>query len=117
VPALALAACGPRRPGHRILAAALVAGLFGWWPLPIGNHGGYHPAAQVLPRGLLLLAPNRGNSPATVEFTWHGLDLITGNYYALTLLVFIAATASALETPLSRWRPKPVKTASSKGRA
>ena len=62
VPALVLAAYGPRRLGYRILGAALVVGLFGWWPLPIGNQGGYDPKAQLLPRGLLLLAPNRGNS-------------------------------------------------------
>src|ERR1700745_3893418 len=95
VTALVLAAHGPRRLGYRILCAALVVGLFGWWPLPIGIQGGYDPNAQLLPRGLLLLAPNRGNR-ATVEFTWRGLDLIVGNYYVLTLLVFIAATACAL---------------------
>jgi alpha-1,2-mannosyltransferase len=95
VPALVLAACGPRRRGYRILGAALVVGLFGWWPLPIGNQGGYDPRAQLLPRGLLSLAPNRGNY-GTVEFTWRGLELIVGNYYVLTLLVFIAATACAL---------------------
>ena len=96
VPALVLAACGPRHPSHRILATALVVGLFGWWPLPIGNQGGYDPNAQLQPHGLLLLAPNRGNIPTKIEFTWHGLDLIIGNYYVLTLLVFIAATACAL---------------------
>jgi len=96
VPALVLAAYGPRRLGYRILGAALVVGLFGWWPVPIGNQGGYDPKAQLLPRGLLLLAPNRGNNPAAVEFTWHELELIVGNYYVLTLLVFIAATACAL---------------------
>ena len=95
IPALALAAYGPRRLGYRILGAALVVGLFGWWPLPIGNQGGDGPKAQLRPRGLLLLAPNRGNQGA-VEFTWHGLELIAGNYYVLTLLVFIAATACAL---------------------
>ena len=95
VPALVLAAYGPRRLGYRILGAALVVGLFGWWPLPIGSQGGYDPKAQLLPRGLLLLAPNRGNNGA-VEFTWRGLELIIGNYYVLTLLVFIAATACAL---------------------
>ena len=87
VPALVLAAYGPRRLGYRILGVALVVGLFGWWPLPIGN--------QLLPRGWLLLAPNGGNY-GTVEFTWRGLDLVIGNYYVLTLLVFIAATACAL---------------------
>jgi alpha-1,2-mannosyltransferase len=95
VPALVLAAYGPRRLGYRILGAALVVGLFGWWPVPIGNQGGYDPKAELLPRGLLLLAPNRGNR-AAVEFTWRGLELIVGNYYVLTLLVFIAATACAL---------------------
>jgi hypothetical protein len=44
---------------------------------------------------LLLLAPNRGNN-GTLEFSWRGLELIVGNYYVLTLLVFIAATACAL---------------------
>jgi alpha-1,2-mannosyltransferase len=95
VPALVLAAYGPRRLGYRILGAALVVGLFGWWPLPIGNQGGYDPTAGLLPRGLLLLAPNRGNNGA-VEFTWRGMELILGNYYVLILLVFIAATACAL---------------------
>jgi hypothetical protein len=95
VPALVLAAYGPRRPGYRILGAALVVGLFGWRPVPIGNQGGYDPKARLLPRGLLLLAPNRGNNGA-VEFTWRGQELIVGNYYVLTLLVFIAATACAL---------------------
>ena len=95
VPALVLAAYGPRRLGYRILGVALVVGLFGWWPLPIGNQGGYDPKAQLRPRGLLLLAPNGGNR-GTVEFTWRGLELIVGNYYVLTLLVFIAATACAL---------------------
>src|SRR6202012_3727085 len=79
LPALVLAAYGPRRLGYRILGAALLVGLFGWWPVPIGNQGGYDPKAQLLPRGLLLLAPNRGNY-GTVEFTWRGLELIVGNY-------------------------------------
>src|SRR6185312_6901431 len=61
----------------------------------IGNQGGYDPKTQLLPRGLLLLAPNRGNY-GTLEFTWRGLELIVGNYYVLTLLVFIAAIACAL---------------------
>ncbi len=95
VPALVLAAYGPRRLGYRVLGAALVVGLFGWWPLPIGSQGGYDPKAQLLPRGLLLLAPNEGNN-GTLEYTWRGLELILGNYYVLTLLVFITATACTL---------------------
>jgi hypothetical protein len=81
----------------------MVVGLFGWWPLPIGNRGGYDPKAQLMPRGLLLLAPNRGNNPAAVEFTWHGPELIVGNYYVLTVLVLIAATACALVLIRRRW--------------
>ena len=96
VPALVLAAYGPRRLGYRILGAALVVGLFGWWPLPIGHQGGYDPTAQLRPRGWLLLAPNGGNNHGKIEYTWRGLELIVGNYYVLTLLVFIAATACAL---------------------
>src|SRR4029077_13536862 len=95
VPALVLAAYGPRRLRYRILGTALGGGPFGWWPVPIGNQGGYDPNAQLLPRGWLLLAPNRGNY-GTLEFTWRGLELVIGNYYVLTLLVFIAATACAL---------------------
>jgi alpha-1,2-mannosyltransferase len=95
IPALALAVCGPWRLGYRIVGACLVVGLFGWWPLPIGSQGGYDPTAQLLPRGLLLLAPNRGND-GTVEFTWRGLDVVVGNYYVLALLLFVAATACAL---------------------
>jgi alpha-1,2-mannosyltransferase len=105
VPALVLAAYGPRRLGYRILGTALVVGLFGWWPVPIGNQGGYDPNAQLRPRGWLLLAPNRGNY-GTLEFTWRGLELIIGNYYVLTLLVFIAATACALLLT-RRLRPEP----------
>jgi alpha-1,2-mannosyltransferase len=110
VPALVLAACGPRRLGYRILGAALVVGLFGWWPLPIGNQGGFDPRAQLMPRGLLPLAPNGDNSLAAIEFTWRGLELIVGNYYVVTLLVFLAATACALLlTP--RLRPRPAQPA------
>ncbi len=104
VPALVLAAYGPRRLGYRILGAALVVGLFGWWPLRLENVGG--PQRRLLPRGLLVLAPNRGNARAAVELTWSGLDLIVGNYYVLTLLVFIAATAVALMLT-RRLRPVP----------
>jgi alpha-1,2-mannosyltransferase len=103
VPALVLAACGPRRLGYRILGVALVVVLFGWWPLPIGDQGGYDAKAQLLPQGLLALAPNRGNY-GTVEYTWRGLDLVIGNYYVLALLVFIAATACALALRSDRVR-------------
>jgi alpha-1,2-mannosyltransferase len=96
LPALVLAAYGPRRLGYRVLGTALVAGLFGWWPVPVGRQGGYDPAARLLPRGWLLLAPNGGNSRSTAEFTWRGLELIAGNYYVLTLLAFLAGTACAL---------------------
>ena len=85
---------GPRRLAYRIAGVAAVIGLFGWWPIPIGPTGGYHPDVQLLPRGLLRLAPNRG--PTNLEFTWRGLELIAGNYYIVVSLVFIAAAACAL---------------------
>jgi alpha-1,2-mannosyltransferase len=93
IPALVLAAYGPRRLGYRIAGVALIIGLFGFWPMPIGAEGDYDPRAQLLPRGLLRFAPNRGPH---LEFTWRGLELIAGNYYILVLLAFIAATAGAL---------------------
>ncbi len=93
IPALVLAAYGPRRLGYRIAGVALIVGLFGFWPIPISTTGDYDPRAELLPRGLLRLAPNRGRN---LEFTWRGLELIAGNYYVVVLLVFIAATAIAL---------------------
>jgi alpha-1,2-mannosyltransferase len=109
VPALVLAAYVPRRLGYKILGAALVVGLFGWWPVPIGSQGGYDPMAPLMPRGLLLLAPNRGNN-GTVEFGWRGLQLIVGNYYALSLLALIAATACGLALT-RRLRPERARSA------
>ena len=93
IPALALAACGPRRPGYRIAGVAFIVGLFGFWPVLIGADGDYDPSAQLLPRGLLRLAPNRGHN---LEFTWRGLELIAGNYYVVVLLILAAATAGAM---------------------
>jgi alpha-1,2-mannosyltransferase len=83
--ALALAAYGPKRFGYRIAGVALIVVLFGFWPVPIGVDGGYDPTAQLLPRGLLRLAPNRDNN---LEFSWRGLELTAGN-------VRIQANASA----------------------
>jgi len=93
IPALALAAYGPRRLGYRIAGVAFIVGLFGFWPVPIGADGDYDPRARLLPRGLLRLAPNRGHN---LEFTWRGLELIAGNYYVVVLLIFVAATAGAM---------------------
>jgi alpha-1,2-mannosyltransferase len=93
IPALVLAVSGPRRLGYRVAGAAVIVGLFGFWPVPIGTDGGYDPRAGLFPRGLLRFAPNRGRN---LEFTWRGLELIAGNYYVVVLLVFIAAAAGAL---------------------
>ena len=105
--ALALAAYGPKRFGYRIAGVALIVVLFGFWPVPIGVDGGYDPTAQLLPRGLLRLAPNRGKN---LEFSWRGLELIAGNYYVLTLLAFIAATACVLAL-IRRLKPEPAQPA------
>ena len=91
----------PRRLGYRIAGVALIVGLFGFWPVPIGADGGYDPRARPLPRALLRLAPNRGHN---LEFTWRGLELIAGNYYVVMLLVLVAATAGAMVVTRRRWR-------------
>jgi alpha-1,2-mannosyltransferase len=93
VPALALAAVGPRRLGCRIAGVAFIVVLFGWWPIRISPEGGYDAKAQLLPRGLLRLAPNHGND---LEFHWRGLELIFGNYYVVTALAFVVVAACAL---------------------
>ena len=93
IPALVLAAYGPRRLGYRIAGVAFIVGLFGFWPVPIGAQGGYDPRARLLPRGLLRFAPNRGHN---LEYTWRGLELIAGNYYVVVLLILVAATAGAM---------------------
>jgi alpha-1,2-mannosyltransferase len=105
VPALALACCGPRRAAYRAAGAAMIIALFGYWPMPIGGDGGFHPAAGWLPRGLLRLAPHYGTiGRATPEQHWRGLELIFGNYYVLTALVFVIAVAGAMLTQSLRAR-------------
>lgn len=100
VPALALACCGPRRAAYRVAGAAVIIALFGYWPMPIGGDGGFHPAAGWLPRGLLRLAPHYGTvGRAAPEQHWRGLELIFGNYYVLTALAFVIAVACALLIP------------------
>jgi len=101
IPALTLAACGPRRLGYRIAGVACIIGLFGFWPMPIGAEGDYDPSTGLFPRGLLRYAPNRGHN---LEFTWRGLELIAGNYYVVVLLLFIAATAGAMVVTRRRRR-------------
>ena len=89
------------RTGHGASATGSSA-LRWWWaclaggPCLLAARAAPALKAQLLPRGLLLLAPNGDNSGAAVEFTWRGLELIVGNYYVLTLLVFIAASACAV---------------------
>jgi alpha-1,2-mannosyltransferase len=97
IPALALACYGPQRRVYRVAGAALIIALFGFWPMPIGGDGGFHPAAGWLPRGLLRLAPHYGTAGSgTPELHWRGLELIVGNYYVLTALAFVIAVASVL---------------------
>jgi alpha-1,2-mannosyltransferase len=76
-----------------VAAVALIVGLFAAWPIPIGNDGGYDPSVQLLPRGLLRLAPHGGSN---LEFTWRGLELVAGNYYVVAAVVFVAAVACGL---------------------
>jgi hypothetical protein len=96
VPALVLGAYGPRRLGYRILGAALMVGLSGWWPVPIGNQGGYDPRASCCRAGCCFSRRTGATTGRQSSSPGVGLELIVGNYYVLTLLVFIAATACAL---------------------
>lgn len=102
LPALVLAAYGPRRTAARVAGVAALVALFAAWPLPIGDDGGYHASVQLLPRGLLRLAPHGGGN---LEFTWRGLELIAGNYYVVVVAVFIAGAACVLA--LTRRSPAP----------
>lgn len=105
VPALVLACCGPRRVGYRVAGAAVIIVLFGYWPMPIGGDGGFHPYARWLPRGLLRLAPHSGTiGRAAPEQHWRGLELIVGNYYVLTALAFVIAVACVMLTQSLRAR-------------
>lgn len=97
VPALVLAACGPRLPVYRAAGVAVIIALFGYWPMAIGGDGGLHPAARWLPRGLLRLAPHYGTAgPGYPELHQRGLELIVSNYYALTALAFVIAVACTM---------------------
>jgi alpha-1,2-mannosyltransferase len=97
VPALVLAACGPRRLGYRVAGVAVIIALFGYWPMPIEGDGGFHPAGGWFPRGLLRLAPHYGPlGPGNPELHQRGLELIVENYYTLTALAFVAAVACAM---------------------
>jgi alpha-1,2-mannosyltransferase len=97
VPALALAAYGPRRRSYRVAGVAVVIALFACWPVPIGGDGGFHLSGGWLPRGLLRLAPHYGTvGRGNPELAWRGLELIAGNYYVVAALAFIAAVACAL---------------------
>jgi alpha-1,2-mannosyltransferase len=97
VPALALACSGPQRRSYRVAGAAVIIALFGYWPMPIGGDGGFRAASGWLPRGLLRLVPHYGTvGTSTPELHWGGLELIAGNYYMLTALVFVMAVAGTL---------------------
>lgn len=98
VPALALALSGPWRVSRRIWAAragGLAAlALFVMWPTaqPIAHT----KRTRLMPGGWLRLVPHSENEFNGQEYHWHGLEIVFGNYYTLTALVFIAATAGYL---------------------
>jgi alpha-1,2-mannosyltransferase len=97
VPALALAACGPRRLSLRVAATALVIALFACWPVPTGGAGGFRLSSGWFPHGLLRLVPHYGpGGTGSPELHWNALEEIAGNYYVIAALLFIAAVACAL---------------------
>jgi alpha-1,2-mannosyltransferase len=107
VPGLALTVAGDRRrmksPGDRdqlmnwavrAASTAVLLFLFVMWPTRQQIGSGF----VVLPRGLLRLTPY-GNG---VEKTWHGWQLVTGNYYVIAGAVAVAAVGAYLA--LGSWR-------------
>jgi alpha-1,2-mannosyltransferase len=88
VPGLALVVAGERRGRNWIARATgttVLLFLFVMWPDPqeVGQ------VKDLLPRGLLRLAPNGFGA----EKTWHGWQLILGNYYVIAGAVAIAGVA------------------------
>jgi alpha-1,2-mannosyltransferase len=88
VPGLALVVAGERRGRNWIARATgttVLLFLFVMWPDPqeVGK------VKDLLPRGLLRLAPNGFGA----EKTWHGWQLILGNYYVIAGAVAIAGVA------------------------
>jgi hypothetical protein len=105
----------PRVPRHRparaarIVSVAAVLGLFGMWPARSGPNGYYDPGAAFVPRGLLRFAPHNFGR----EYHWHGLELITGNYYVLAGIIFVVTAAVYLAVKSNKALPAaPVKAGS-----
>ncbi|MBV9796220.1 MAG: DUF2029 domain-containing protein [Actinobacteria bacterium] len=103
VPGLALTVAGDRRGWSerrwanwtaRAVSTAVLLFLFVMWPTrqPVGH------LTELLPRGFLRMVPY-GNG---LEKTWHGWQLIQGNYYVITGAVAIAAVGVYLA--LGSWR-------------
>ncbi|HEY2279852.1 MAG TPA: glycosyltransferase 87 family protein [Streptosporangiaceae bacterium] len=81
----------------RAAGTAVLLFLFVMWP---------HPAqvrhvTELLPHGLLRLTPNGYG----VEKTWHGWQLISGNYYVITGAFALAGAAVYLWAARARSRP------------
>jgi alpha-1,2-mannosyltransferase len=83
----------------RAAGTAVLVFLFVMWPRPQQvNH-----VTELLPAGLLRLTPNGYG----VEKTWHGWQLISGNYYVILGAVAIAAAAGYLWATRTRARKAP----------
>jgi alpha-1,2-mannosyltransferase len=102
VPGLALVVAGERQGRNWIARAAgtaVLLFLFVMWPTrqKVGQ------VFDLLPRGLLRLAPNGLGA----EKSWHGFQLILGNYYVIAGAVAIAGVA--LYLLVTRVRPAAVQ--------
>ncbi len=82
----------------RAAGTAVLLFLFVMWPRP---HQVGH-VTELLPTGLLRLTPNGYG----VEKTWHGWQLISGNYYVILGAIALAAAAGYLWATRTR-APKP----------
>ena len=113
VPGVTVAACYALRARGTLrwaglAGAALVAGLFGAWP---GFLWGQPVDLGAFSEGFIWAPPNTspgtfarlGDRASYVEYHWSGLQLITGNLYALTgLAAFVLIVALAVRSRVER---------------
>jgi alpha-1,2-mannosyltransferase len=94
---------GPVRRVGALAAAAVLVGLFAWWPLRVGLHGGIDPGIGIHPSGLLRVAPHDNGA----ELRWTGWQLVYGDAYVLAALAFVLGSAGWLLATGRRPRPEP----------
>ncbi|HEY2670546.1 MAG TPA: glycosyltransferase 87 family protein [Rugosimonospora sp.] len=94
---------GPVRRVGALAAGTVLVGLFAWWPLRVGPHGGIDPAIGIHPSGLLRVVSHDNGA----ELRWTGWQLVYGDAYVLAALAFVLGSAGWLLATARRPRPAP----------